>query len=164
MWIAVNTHANAETQAVLNLRRQRYDCYCPTYPAQRRHARKVEAVRRPLFPGYVFVDLDSRQGIWRPIMSTIGVRSVVRFGERLGALPAGLVKTLREREAAGDLRAFDAGDRLKPGQQVRFDGTAFHDLIGRIVAIEAKDRILVLLDLLQRTVQVMAKPQHLVAA
>lgn len=164
MWIAVNTHANAESLAVSNLRRQRYDCYCPTYPAQRRHARKVEAVRRPLFPGYVFVDVGSRDGIWRPIMSTIGVRAVVRFGERLGVLPGNLVATLREREAEGDLRAFDADERLQLGQEVRFDGTAFNDLIGRIVAIDAKDRILVLLDLLQRTVQVMAKPQHLVAA
>lgn len=164
MWIAVNTHANAESLAVSNLKRQRYDCYCPTYPAERRHARKVETVRRPLFPGYVFVDVDSRDGIWRPIMSTIGVRAVVRFGERLGVLPGDLVKTLREGEANGDLRALQADERLRPGQQVRFDGTAFHDLIGRIVAIEAKDRILVLLDLLQRTVQVMAKPQHLVGA
>jgi len=83
MWIAVNTHANAESLAVANLRRQRYECYCPTYPAQRRHARKVENVRRPLFPGYVFVDVDSRDGIWRPIMSTVGVRAVVKFGDIL---------------------------------------------------------------------------------
>ncbi|MGF1627168.1 MAG: transcription termination/antitermination protein NusG [Alphaproteobacteria bacterium] len=164
MWIAVNTHPNAEPQAILNLERQEYRCYCPTIEVQRRHARKVETVRRPFFPGYLFVDVDSRKGVWRPIMSTIGVRAVVRFGEKLGVVPPALVETLQRREADGDLRAHDIRDRFCAGQQVRFDGTPFHDLVGRIVAIDAKDRIWVLLDLLQRSVKVVAKPQNLVAA
>lgn len=164
MWIAVNTHANAEPLAISNLERQEYRCYCPTVEVQRRHARKVETVRRPFFPGYVFVDVESRQGVWRPVMSTIGVRAVVRFGERLGVVPAGLVETLQRREAKGDLRAHNVHDRFVEGQDVRFDGTAFHDLVGRIVSIDAKDRIWVLLDLLQRRVKVVAKPQNLVAA
>ncbi|MEZ5667674.1 MAG: transcriptional activator RfaH [Alphaproteobacteria bacterium] len=164
MWLAVNTHANAEDTAISNLERQAYACYCPKVAVQRRHARKVETVRRPFFPGYVFVDVASRDGIWRPIMSTVGVRAVVRFGERLGIVPAGLVETLRAREAEGDLRAHGVRDRFRLGQEVRFDGTAFHDLVGRIVAIDPRDRIWVLLDLLQRTVKVAALPQHLVAA
>ena len=164
MWIAVNTHPNAEPQAIFNLKRQDYRCYCPTIEVQRRHARKVETVRRPFFPGYLFVDVDSRAGVWRPIMSTIGVRAVVKFGEKLGVVPPELVSTLQHREADGDLRAHDVHDRFSPGQQVRFDGTAFHDLVGRIVEIDAKDRIWVLLDLLQRSVKVVAKPQNLVAA
>lgn len=164
MWIAVNTHPNAEPQAILNLRRQDYRCYCPTVEATRRHARKVETVRRPFFPGYLFVDIASREGIWRPIASTLGVRQVVRFGDALGEVPGGLVETLQSREEAGDLRAHDVLERFHAGQQVRFDGTAFHDLVGRIVEIDAKERIWVLLDLLQRSVKVAAKPQNLVAA
>ena len=164
MWIAVNTHPNAEPQAMFNLKRQDYRCYCPTVEVTRRHARKVETVRRPFFPGYLFVDLASRKGIWRPIASTLGVRAVVRFGEELGAVPAALVETLQRREADGDLRAHDVLVRFRAGQQVRFDGTPFHDLVGRIVEIDAKERIWVLLDLLQRSVKVVAKPQNLVAA
>jgi transcriptional antiterminator RfaH len=164
MWIAVNTHPNAEPQAELNLRRQDYRCYCPTVEVQRRHARRVETVRRPFFPGYLFVDLASRKGIWRPIMSTLGVRAVVKFGDRLGEVPSDFVETLQQREASGDLRAHDVHQRFRPGQAVRFDGTAFHDLVGRIVEIDARERIWVLLDLLQRSVKVVAKPQNLVAA
>ena len=164
MWIAVNTHANAEQTAIINLERQEYGCYCPMIQVQRRHARKVETVRRPFFPGYLFVDIDTRERRWRPIMSTIGVRAVVRFGEKLGVVPDGMVEALRQREEESDLRAFDIRDRFAPGQEVKFDGTAFHDLVGRIVEIDAKDRIWVLIDLLQRTLKVAAKPQNLVAA
>ena len=32
VWIAVATHANAEGQAVQNLNRQGYECYCPVHP------------------------------------------------------------------------------------------------------------------------------------
>lgn len=164
MWIAVNTHANAEQTAIANLERQDYRCYCPTVEVTRRHARKVDTVRRPFFPGYLFVDIASKEGRWRPIMSTIGVRAVVRFGDKLGLVPEGLVDALRQREADSDLRAFDVRDRFAPGQEVKFEGTPFHDLVGRIAEIDAKDRIWVLIDLLQRTIKVVAKPQNLVAA
>ena len=128
MWIAANTHANAESTAIINLERQQYRCYCPSVMVQRRHARKVETVRRPFFPGYVFVDIESRKGIWRPIMSTVGIRAVVRFGEKLGVVPTGLVQTMQEREAEGDLRAWRtrsvqarAGCAIRRNRLSRFD-------------------------------------------
>ncbi|MBY0558653.1 transcription termination/antitermination NusG family protein [Hyphomicrobium sp.] len=77
IWIAVSTHPNRERTAAFNLRNQGYDVYVPVIRKQIRHARRVSDVLRPLFPGYLFVCLASTQSRWRPILSTVGVRSVV---------------------------------------------------------------------------------------
>lgn len=48
VWVAVATHPNAEGQAVQNLKRQGYECYCPCTCLQRRHARRRVASRYTL--------------------------------------------------------------------------------------------------------------------
>ena len=62
---------------------------------------KFVNVLRPLFPGYVFVAVDPAQHRWRPILSTIGIRTLVRFGDRLGVLPPRFVESLRSYETDG---------------------------------------------------------------
>ena len=98
VWIAVATHANAERQAVQNLKHQGYECYCPYTRVLRRHARRSETVHRPFFPGYLFVRLDLNRDQWRPIIYSRGVRSLVRFGDELGIVPDGVVEGLIARE------------------------------------------------------------------
>lgn len=88
IWIAVNTHPNRERAAEQHLRNQGYDVYGPVIRKQTRHARRVSDVLRPLFPGYIFVRLTEAQSRWRPILSTVGVRSVVCARDAPCTLPA----------------------------------------------------------------------------
>lgn len=46
VWIAVATHANAEGQAVQNLNRQGYECYCP-YTRVLRRTGRTQRTKRP---------------------------------------------------------------------------------------------------------------------
>ncbi|WP_414464656.1 transcription termination/antitermination NusG family protein [Hyphomicrobium sp. DY-1] len=61
----------------MHLRNQGYEVYVPVLRKQIRHARQVREVLRPLFPGYLFARLTHSTMRWRPILSTVGVRSVV---------------------------------------------------------------------------------------
>src|SRR5215831_10786228 len=79
-WIVVNTHAHREHIALDNLQRQAHHTYCPMIRKRRSHARRVEAVLRPLFPNYLFVQIIPGLTPWRPILSTYGVRYLVRGG------------------------------------------------------------------------------------
>ena len=153
VWVAVATHANAERQAVQNLNRQGYECYCPYSRVLRRHARRSEMVDRPFFPGYLFVRLDRDRDQWRPIMYSRGVRAIVRFGDELGIVPEGLVESLIAREEGDGLRPAPASERLRVGQQVSLHGTLFDNFICTVASIDAKDRVCVLLDLMQQTVK-----------
>ena len=75
-WYVVQTHPHAESRAMEQLRQQGFVTYLPKLLKQRRHARKVETVIRPLFPRYLFVLVDITTQRWRAIHSTIGVLPV----------------------------------------------------------------------------------------
>ena len=160
VWIAVATHANAEGQAVQNLKRQGYECYCPYTRVSRRHARRIETVTRPFFPGYLFVRLDQTRDQWRPIMYSRGVRTVVRFGERLGVVPQDVIESLLAREEDGGLKPSPAADRLEVGQRVSLNGTLFDDFVCTVLSIEPRDRVCVLLEFMQHAVKMMVPSEN----
>ena len=161
VWIAVATHPNAEGQAVQNLKCQGYDCYCPRTRVLRSHARRSDTVDRPFFPGYLFVRLDQTRDQWRPIMHSRGVRTVVRFGERLGIVPQDVIESLLAREEDGGLKSSPAAERLKVGQRVSLNGTLFDDFMCTVQSIEARDRVCVLLELMQHTVRMVVPSENI---
>lgn len=152
-WYVIYTHANSETKALGHLARQGFRAYLPRCEKRRRHAGRVETVRRPLFPRYLFVSLDVLHEPWRQILSTIGVSDLVRHGDRPLALPAGVVEEIEQREADGAFAQAGAVRALRIGDHVRIVHGAFADLVGRFFGMSDCERVFVLLDLLNRQVR-----------
>ena len=73
-WYVVHTRPHQERRAEANLLRQGYRAWLPQMERSRRHARRIETVRTPLFPGYLFVELDIAREAWCAINGTFGVR------------------------------------------------------------------------------------------
>ncbi|MQX37429.1 transcription termination/antitermination protein NusG [Roseospira navarrensis] len=152
-WYAVHTQARAEDKATFHLRRQGYEVYCPRLARTRRHARRVETVLRPLFPRYLFTSLDVDRQPWHAINGTVGVQSLIGWGERPAPLPDGLVEALMVRESeAGD--GPPPAPTFHPGEHVVIEDGPFRDLVARFETMADADRVTVLLDLLGRTVRV----------
>jgi transcriptional antiterminator RfaH len=151
-WIAVQTHPHKEQVARENLHRQMFATYCPLVMSTQRRGRQVSAIRRPLFPSYVFVAVDFASQRWRPILSTLGVRSVVRIGDRPSTVPTPLIEALRSREVDGAIAAHR--EQLRCGQQVRLAAGALQGLVGTIIEMHEKERIVVLMQLLNQQVRV----------
>lgn len=161
-WVAASTHPHKESTAISHLLRQGFDAYCPLVRRRRRHARKVQEVLRPLFPGYVFVAVDPKQQHWRPILSTIGIRTLVRFGNSLGLLPSRFVESLRSHEIEGAVSLSSRSLSYAPGDQVRLCDGPFEGLIATVLAVEDRTRLQVLMHLLNQGVRVKV-PANLVA-
>jgi transcriptional antiterminator RfaH len=161
-WAVVNTQPHRERLAVTNLSRQNFDVYCPMILKRVRHARRAQDVLRPLFLGYVFVAVDPDLQRWRPILSTFGVRTLIRTGERPSLLSDAFIQGIKAREIDGAIVRPDAPYRL--GQQVRLSGGAFDGLVATIIAMDEKDRLVVLMDLLNRPVKVRVDVGLVVAA
>lgn len=136
-WIALCTKPNQEKTAITNIERQGFEAYCPTIMRTRKHARKVEQVRRPLFSSYVFVRLDGQKFQWRPLLSTYGIRSVVRFNNRLAFMPEGFIEDLRDNELAGNLQHL-AAPRVEPGMQVKMMAGPFQNIIAKVLSLPEK--------------------------
>lgn len=161
-WIVATTHPHSEAIAREHLVRQGYAVYCPQLRKRRSHARKVEMVLRPLFPGYVFINLDGSGGAWRPIQSTTGIRNLVRFGEEPALLDASFIDGLKAREIEGAV--------IRPpvpftvGQQVQIEGGPLDGLLARIFSLDDRDRIVVLLDVMNRGVKAVLDSSQLTPA
>lgn len=155
-WIVVNSQPNREQVAIHNLARQDYVTYCPMIMRRIRHAGSTRHLPRPLFPGYIFVNLDPEMGRWRSILSTIGVRSLVRFGDRPATLESTFVQALHEREQDGVIvrpEIVRPEEPYRVGQKVRMNGGPFDGTIATILAVGEKQRLLVLLDILRHGVK-----------
>ena len=150
-WAVVNTHAHKEDLAVRNLERQDFTTYCPMIAKRVRHARKFSEVYRPLFPGYVFVALNPAMDRWRPILSTFGVRTLIRRGEQPSLLEPAFIEALKARELEGVIAR--PGDDLAPGQAVEMTAGYFGGLTATILELNANERVTVLLDLVNSQVK-----------
>ena len=89
-WYVAETHPQSEAKALAHLARQGYAAYLPRYLKSRRHARRTDTVKAPLFPGYLFVFMDVAKTRWRAIRSTIGIRHLICEGEKPLAVPPGV--------------------------------------------------------------------------
>jgi transcriptional antiterminator RfaH len=150
----VNTQAHKEASVVEHLLRQGYVPYCPKMLRRITHARRVREVLRPLFPGYLFVAMDPSIQEWAPITSTYGVRRLVKAGDRPALLDGALIDALKARELDGAI--IRPPNPYEVGDHVRFVGNAFEGVVAQIVELKDADRVIVLLELLQRSVRMTA--------
>jgi len=158
-WVVATTHPNSEAIAREHLERQGFDVYCPQIRKRRSHARKVEMVLRPLFPGYVFIRLVPQSPSWRPIQSTTGIRALVRFGDEPAVLDGSFIQSLKAREQDGAV--VRPATPFKVGQEVKIDDGPLSGLMARILSLDDKDRITVLLDVMNRGVKAFVDSRQL---
>jgi transcriptional antiterminator RfaH len=153
-WYVVSTHARAEHKAAWHLANQGFNAYLPQYLKRRRHARRVDMVRAPLFPRYLFVELDLERDRWRAVSSTIGVSHVISGGETPLAVPDGVIDDIRLREDTTGMVPVAREARFRKGDKIQIVGGAMIDHVGLFECPSDQDRVVLLLDLLGRQVRV----------
>jgi transcriptional antiterminator RfaH len=153
-WYVAQTRPHSENKASVHLRRQGFEVYLPRYLKQRRHARRVDTIAKPLFPNYLFVAVDLSTQRWLSIQSTIGVSRLVRDGDRPAPVPQQIIDTLRSHEDDHGLIRLQRAPRFMPGDKVRVVGGAFSDCLGLYEGMSGEDRVKILLELLGRKVRV----------
>ena len=75
LWYALKVRPRFERTVVMHLRSRGYDPFLPTYVANRQWSDRVKSVELPLFPGYLFCQIDLRSRL--PILTTPGVNFIV---------------------------------------------------------------------------------------
>jgi transcriptional antiterminator RfaH len=149
-WYLVYTKPRQERVARTHLDRQGYETYLPfVRQPRRRRGRRVAEVA-PMFPRYLFVHLDERRDNWAPIRSTVGVASLVRFGQQPARVPDDLVAFLHSREDEHGVQIV-AKDDLSPGSRVRVTDGALMGYEGIFLARSGQERVAVLLEIMGKT-------------
>ena len=151
-WYAVQTQPNRENLAVSHLERQGFDVWLPRIERIIRHARQTKRVRRPLFPGYLFINLDLKTARWRAINGTVGVSHIVSFGQMPSAVDSAFMAALKATENMNGL-VENKSDSLKLGQEVEILSGPMAGKIGKLLRLDPGNRVTVLLQMLGHFVQ-----------
>ncbi|MCY1291401.1 Transcription antitermination protein RfaH [compost metagenome] len=145
-WYLIQCKPRQDERAREHLERQLYTCYQPRHRVERVIRGRRQMAEEVLFPGYLFIHLDDSNDSWLPIRSTRGVLRLVTFGQQPLAVADQLVEQLKSRtEQASPLSALPA-----PGARVRINAGSFQDVEAIFLAADGTERVLVLLQLLQR--------------
>jgi transcriptional antiterminator RfaH len=162
-WFLAQLKPNCSGVAERNLRRQGFTTFLPLTEETQRKPSGFVTKTVPLFPGYIFVQVNAALGLWRSINSTYGITKLVSFGSAPADVPTGLVETLQAGcDETGKLQPIEPlSERLKVGDTVRFLNGPFTDLLSEITDLAADRRVWVLLDILGSKTRVSAKPEQL---
>ena len=162
-WYAVYTKPQKEDWAQLNLQNMGLSTLLPKYRAQDR--RKRTRIR-PLFPRYLFVQLDLNVPGWTSVRYARGVTRLVGFSEdgTPSPVPNEVIEAIRQhQDEQGLVQLVEAEPKFAEGETVRIVDGAFQGLEA-IFSKHLKDgeRVVVLLQLMERWVQVTLRQDQLV--
>ena len=143
-WYLIQFKPTAIALAERNLHRQGFETFLPMQKITRRKASRFVSDLKPLFPGYMFVSVNSDLAPWRTINSTIGVSKLVSFEGKPKPLPLQLISGLMLRcDASGTCSHPKA---LSEGDSVEMLTGPFANFIATVDTIDPEQRIWVLMD------------------
>lgn len=147
-WFLVLAKASGEEVARTNLHRQGYAVYYPRLLRRALYRGRWAERIVPLFPRYLFVQLDTSCQALAPVRSTLGIVDFVRFGSKPALVPDSIVEDLRGRaDAATGLHRLHA-HALEHGAAVSVISGVFAGLDGIFEREVGEQRVVVLLRLL----------------
>lgn len=156
-WYVAQTQVHAEERARFNRDRQGFRTYLPRCRRERRHARQHDVTRVPLFPGYIFIELNFDAAPRRSINGSFGVAHLLCHGEWPAAVPPAIVEEIAGRAGADGLIELQP-PALRKSLALRIVSGALAECHGLFERMAERDRVIVLLNLLGRTVQVQGTP------
>ncbi len=152
-WYIAMTNPQAELRVERALREIKVDHYLPRESRQGRVRGRVDrsvVIKRPLLPGYVFIDVDHPRQSFMPIRDLEGVRGFLRNPGALypSEIPAEFVGDLMLLEADGQFDYTPKAPKtvvFEQGQPVRITGGAWSGILAEIVeACAGSDRVIIL--------------------
>lgn len=150
LWFALKVRVRGEPQVARMLRGRDYECLLPTYPDRRRYTDRLARVDIALFPGYMFCRFDPLRKL--PILTTPGVEHIVSLARTPQPVPLAEIDAIQQLMESGALSK--PWPYLKVGQQVRIAQGSLAGIEGLLVQERGKDRLIVSVHLLQRSVAV----------
>jgi transcriptional antiterminator RfaH len=156
-WYLVQCKPNAARIAVRNLENQGFVTFLPLQEITKRKGKIFQRQIRPLFPGYLFVQIDPDRGPWRQVNSTRGVNRLVRLGAEPSMVPNKIVEALIARcDKQSILRQTieTQSSQLQAGNQAQVTKGPFSGFISTISETEPNNRINILIEIMGQTTKV----------
>jgi transcriptional antiterminator RfaH len=153
LWYLVFTKPREEERAKRNLECRGLSVYYPRIEVQKIKSSRKASVIEPLFPRYLFVNVDNCTNGFAAIRSTGGVSSIIRFNGQLAQVPNSLINSLRKREK--DSCAIFSYPQV--GDKVRIHSGAFKGTEAIVHEERCEKRVLLLMNIMSRKTPLIAQ-------
>lgn len=148
-WFSLRVRTGSEKTVSLIARNKGFEEFLPTYTSVRRWSDRSKPLALPLFPGYVFCRLALQDRL--SLLTIPSVQGFVAFGQVPAPIDDAEIANLR---IAVRSQCAEPWPYLEVGQRIRLEEGPLQGLEGFLVEIRKRQRILVSIDLLKRSVVV----------
>lgn len=159
-WYLIQCKGGESFRAAEHLSNQEYTVFHPVLQVQKKRRGKLCWVDEPLFPYYLFIQLDRLASNWRPIRSTRGVLKLVGFGDEPLPVDDGLITILRERASKQSTQQ-QINVYFRAGEIVEITEGPFRDLQAVFDSPKGEERAIVLLNMLHSQQRLEMPVEHL---
>ena len=144
-WILVYTKAKEEQKAKRNLQNQDFEIFLPMIAFAKVNQSKSITLKA-MFPGYLFVKINTELDKWNRIKSTRGVSHLVVFGQRLAEIPNQVIAYLKSGADENDIfRQKITRQEFQKGDKLVIEKGMFKDKEATFLAKKSKERVRILL-------------------
>lgn len=147
-WYAVSVRPRYEKLATRHLKHQGINCFLPVYRSVRRWKDRRKELDMALFPGYVFVNLNTRDRLG--VLQAPGVLRFVTFQGQPAAVPDSEIRALESSMSAG--LGPQPHPYLHKGRKVRVKSGPLVDTEGIMIRRKEGFRLVLSIELIMRSV------------
>ena len=144
-WYALQHKPAQGDRALAHLQNQDIACFYPKIQVEKIKAGKRTQKLEPLFPGYLFVNLEQADPSWAKLRSTRGVIRVVSFANKPAAIADDVIQHVRD---SLDFVTQQGG--LKFGEAVQLGEGPFEGINAVFQAYDGEERAIVLISFMQK--------------
>lgn len=152
-WHALYVRSRAEKKVYDQLNDLGYEAYLPLITRVKQWSDRKMKVQEPLFKSYVFVRNNERQHYY--VLGVYGVVRFVTFEHKAVVVPDKQILAIKKYidnpvDDEYDLHNID----LKEGQLVRITNGPMQGLMGRLISVKSKRRLLINIDVVGQSIPV----------
>jgi transcription antitermination factor NusG len=159
-WYGIRTRSNRERVAAGVLAGKGFECYLPMHRSQRRWSDRIVSTEAPLFPGYLFCRFNPKKRM--PILTTPGIVQIVGFGSEPAPIPDAEIEAIHT--VLNSSPDAEPCSYLRAGHRVRVQNGPLKDVEGILVKEKSNWRLVVSIEILQRSVWVEVDRDNIEAA
>jgi transcription antitermination factor NusG len=149
-WYALQVASRCEKAVASGLALRGYNEFLPLFRSRRKWSDRLQDVDLPLFPGYVFCQLDVNRRL--PALLIPGVVRIVGLGKTPIPVDEGEIGAVQAVVKSGLLA--QPWPFLKVGQTVTIEEGPLRNVTGILAEIDGSERLIVSITLLQRSLAV----------
>lgn len=138
-WYAIYTKSRREKELERDLRDDGYEVYLPTIKRLRVWSDRKKWVEMPLFNGYVFVKVSSKEYYW--VLQHPAAVKYVTFGGKAARIPEQQIEGVK-RVLGLNLDMEVTTDHFKKGETVSINAGPMSGCQGEIVKVASKKQLL----------------------